>query len=1332
MKKLLFTIAVAFIISINANAQCLYVESILADACNAIPPCPIGATEGQNEMVLFKVGNAALTIAYTTTTTAAGLVPTWPNFGNKFKGWQTPGALTNPLVAALNSSIVKCGYLKEPVGGVLPANSQVLIITSTDMCTSGNSFANLTDTFYVLFQIAGNTNGHFVNNNNNSTITTSPTGIVAIRNFTLAYSGTPSCTQTVSYQAQLLTNIFGTYGGSAAQNDGAAIEYDLAGNPTYVNKACQAPYIPISVNLNTSASACSNATPTITGIVSGPAVTYSWVTSGTGNLSTTTGTLSGSNTTTLSPTYTPGSGETGAITFTLSVQGKCSLAVVTNMVSIFINPTPSPTITSSNGTTLCNGNSTLLTASNSGTLTTTYAWNPGGATTSTLSVNPPTGVQIYTLTATNACGTNNSTFTITTNPLPTIIVPNDSICPGGTGTLTASGANTYTWTNGAQTTTLSASPSSNTSFSVTGTNLNGCKNTTSGFIIIRTLPTITTNTNSICAGITSTLTASGGATNSYTFTPGGPTGTNTYILTPNGASVITVTGANIFGCKNTNTIMVNAQPTVTVNNPTTCSGQAVTLQASPNSLVTYTWTGVSSSASSATVSPSSTASYTVIATDVNGCISNAAISTVSVTAGSQISVSSSNALPCIGSTYTLTANGATTYTWVPSLGTFTSLNGNSTQISVVQGVTPITFSVSGVGSCPATPTVITINPAPVTTLTVTASPANATVCSGGTVTLTASGATSYTWTPSITNGIAFTPASSNNYTVNATDANGCATTQATQSITVNSLPVFTVNSPSVCTWQTATLTASQSTYTYTWQGSAITGTSIVVTPVSFPTQTYTLQALDFNGCLSSVVTSTVSTFNSPTISVTSNPANATVCAGNTITLTGNGAVTYTFTGGIFNGTAFTPSLSQQYTVSATDINGCNGTATQSVTVNSLPNLTATSASICFGGSATLMASGALTYTWSTLAQTSTITVQPSSSQNYTVVGTDVNNCSNSAVAMVLVTNLPTITINPSSTSICLGNTVTLTANGAGTSGIYSWDNGFGSNPLITTQSVTTTYTVTGTDANNCTGVSSITITTLPMAASQTINPVGVLCKGLTTVLSTNNVSGNTYTWTGPAGFNQTGSSVTVNQGGTYTLNISNGCGPIAPVTTTIIKDSVIAGFTANPISGQSPLSVTYANTSVALAGNTIVNNAWSFGNNSTSTVTNPTEIFTGAGVYQTTLTATDNKGCYDVATTTITVTDVPAIISIPNIFSPNGDNINDLFFITATGYSNFTCKVYDRWGLLLHDWDGFDGFWDGKAKNGMNCSDGTYFYMITYTDNLGKSFSKNSFFQLIR
>src|SRR6202007_2651893 len=308
----------------------------------------------------------------------------------------------------------------------------------------------------------------FANNDNNAAITTVPTGSVSPRTLKLAYTGVPACSESVTYDRCLLVNNLGTYGGSASQNDGSTVQFDALGNATYVNNGRQAPYIPITVTASAPASACSNTTPTLTGVISGPATTYSWTSNGTGTVSVPTGSLSGTGTTTVSPTYTPGSGESGTVTFTLTAHGKCSLAVVTTTVSINITSAPTPTITSSNGTAICNGGSTVLTASGAGTFT----WNPGAHVGTSYTVSP-TSTQVYSVAATNTCGTTNATFTVTVNPVPTLTLTNDSICANvATGTLSVSGANTYTWSIGAQTTSITAAAGT---YTVTGTDGNGCK-----------------------------------------------------------------------------------------------------------------------------------------------------------------------------------------------------------------------------------------------------------------------------------------------------------------------------------------------------------------------------------------------------------------------------------------------------------------------------------------------------------------------------------------------------------------------------------------------------------------------------------------------------------------------------------------------------------------------------------------------------------------------------------------------------------------------------------------------------------------------------------------
>ena len=90
-------------------------------------------------------------------------------------------------------------------------------------------------------------------------------------------------------------------------------------------------------------------------------------------------------------------------------------------------------------------------------------------------------------------------------------------------------------------------------------------------------------------------------------------------------------------------------------------------------------------------------------------------------------------------------------------------------------------------------------------------------------------------------------------------------------------------------------------------------------------------------------------------------------------------------------------------------------------------------------------------------------------------------------------------------------------------------------------------------------------------------------------------------------------------------------------------------------------------------------------------------------------------------------TDVPTSVIIPNIFTPNGDNINDAFVMKGANLSNFTGKIYDRWGKLIYQWTDINTGWNGK-----DYSNGTYYYVVSYTNNTGKTITKNGFFQLLR
>lgn len=213
------TLAILFIAAnFFSNAQCFEIESILVDAC--------GSPEYDNEMVRFKVGAADLC-----TNDLSNI--DWPTATNNWLGL-VQNATTAQITADLNATIVGCGQLLEPTTCVLPANSTVLLITSTLIDVSANSFANLNETIYVIYQNSGNSSGHFGN-----------FGASALRTLTIDFTGAGGCTDQVTYNRNDLVN---QSGGNSAE-DGATVNFDPSGTPTYINNGCQAPFEPFEIDL---------------------------------------------------------------------------------------------------------------------------------------------------------------------------------------------------------------------------------------------------------------------------------------------------------------------------------------------------------------------------------------------------------------------------------------------------------------------------------------------------------------------------------------------------------------------------------------------------------------------------------------------------------------------------------------------------------------------------------------------------------------------------------------------------------------------------------------------------------------------------------------------------------------------------------------------------------------------------------------------------------------------------------------------------------------------------------------------------------------------------
>lgn len=297
--------------------------------------------------------------------------------------------------------------------------------------------------------------------------------------------------------------------------------------------------------------------------------------------------------------------------------------------------------------------------------------------------------------------------------------------------------------------------------------------------------------------------------------------------------------------------------------------------------------------------------------------------------------------------------------------------------------------------------------------------------------------------------------------------NGCSLGSASYTL-IGLTANPTANSPSICIGYSSTLSVAGNAYSYTWNPTASTATSIVVSPTA--TSVYTISATGDGPCVySNTVNVTVNPL--PTISVAGNTA---VCMGSSITQTASGATTYTWSSGATGAVvALSPTVNTTYTVNATDANGCNNSATKSITVNPLPVLSGgSSGNICNGNTATLSVNGASTYTWNTGPNTSSITVSPSTTTTYTVNGTNGNGCTNSITITQTVYPLPTVNVSTSNTMLCSGSTATLS--GGGTISSFTWSSGGNGSTTQVSPTVTTTYTLSGTDANGCSNSTTFT------------------------------------------------------------------------------------------------------------------------------------------------------------------------------------------------------------------------------------------------------------------
>ena len=637
---------------------------------------------------------------------------------------------------------------------------------------------------------------------------------------------------------------------------------------------------------------------------------------------------------------------------------------------------------------------------------------------------------------------------------------------------------------------------------------------------------------SFCQGDSAQLLASGSQTYLWS---NGKSGNNTYV---NATGVYYVVGLDQHGCPDTSAtinVTVNPRPTavVSASGPLDfCAGGSVNLTASGG--VSYVW---SSGASSAGIQVQSSGTFSVIATDANGCKDTSATYTTQVFPNpiGQIQNLGPTSF-CSGDSVQLLAFGGPNILW--SNG---AINDTITvnQSGFFQATVTDTNGCSGFS-----PSVqVTVHPLP--NVQISASGPTS-FCQGSSVQLNATGGSTYLWSTGQT-GSSISVSGSGTYTALATSNQGCQDSSNAISVTVNPLPTVSIQAQgplAFCPGQSVNLSA-QGAQSYSWSN-GLTGNAIQVTQagnfsaigtdslgcqsssnalttgfhpvptaqiqvqgslqfcpgdsvvllaqggdtylwnngstaaqqVALQSGTYSVIANNSFGCSDTSTVVSVQQVAAPTALITaSGPLS--FCQGDSVVLQASGGSTYVWSNGSTN-TSITVNQSGFWSVQAALGTGCVDTSqTLTTQVFNLPTIQVAasgSTSFCSGGQVVLLASGALSYAWNTGQLSDSVVIQNAGS--FVAVGTDANGCSNtSAPTVVTVFPNPVVGITPSGLiSICPADSIELTAQGALT---FIWNDGFqGSTRYVQQAGI---YSAQGTDANGCSaGSDSATLSILPL------------------------------------------------------------------------------------------------------------------------------------------------------------------------------------------------------------------------------------------------------------
>ncbi|MEP7169073.1 MAG: PKD domain-containing protein, partial [Bacteroidota bacterium] len=1114
---------------------------------------------------------------------------------------------------------------------------------------------------------------------------------------------------------------------------------------------------PVAAFTFTGGSTCLNGTVTITNTSTG-GISYFW------NLG------NGQTSTLQNPTvvYT----QSGNYDITLVVTSATGCVdSQTQTVTIF----PLPTANAGPDQHVCLGGSVTLIASGG----TTYIWS-NGATTDVTSVSP-TNNTTYTVTVTDANGcTAIDQVSVIVDPLPVpTISPDQSICLGQSVTLTAGGGTTYSWNpTGNTTSTITVTPTNSTTYAVNVTDGNGCTGTAFVNVSVHPLPVVDLQNGFVCNGQTTILNA-GNPGSTYLWTNGQTTQT----ITISSAGTYGVIVTNAFGCTDSDSSIISLGGTLTNNlsNVAFCQGGSAVLDAG-NPGNTYLWTP--GGQTSQTITVNSSGSYSVVITDPNGC-SGTISTTVNVNPLPQANFTPNDV--CINDPMNFVdisvVNGGTITAWQWDFGDGNvSQQQNPIHVYATPGNYTVTFTVTSNSGC--TSTIVksfNVFPLPSANFNFFNNCVGNNISFSNASTTTVGNIVSWNWnfgdgtTSTLQNpSHQFATAGTYPVTLSITTSGGCPDSIVKQ-VTVFPLPIADFTATTACLNDLSVFTNNSTVPNGVMSGWLWNFGDATTSNVQNPIHTYSTSGT-FNVNL--IVTSTDGCSDTIQKPITVNPlpnANAgidqSICTGGSTTLTATGGTSYIWNPGGFSTASITvnPIVNTIYGVIVTDVNGCIGTDSVHVIIKTLPVASAgPDKAVCSGLSATLTATGGISYVWNPGgATTASITVNPMASTPYIVTVTGANGCTSTDTANVTVNQLPIVSAGPDAT-ICFGMTTALTVMG-GTSFLWA-PSGDTSSTIYVNPVSNSSYSVLITDTNGCKNNDTVNVFVNP-APIVNLSPT-FICAGNSTTLDAGN-PGSTFLWTpngeitqtiavsdsatfgvivtnsfgcqgtgastvtvggtgimgnlgnvafctggsdslnaGNAGSiylwsnGSTSQSIVVNVAGTYTVTITDPTGCTNSFYSNVTVNPLpVPDFTTSPTCLSSTLPFT--NTSTISNGN-IISYSWNFGDSTTSSLQNPTHQYANSGIHSVTLIATSGNSCVDsvMHPTGVGAEPTADFGSSPSCFGTSTD---------FTDLSTITNGTISSW-----DWN----FGDGSSSTSQNPSHlyiapGTYTVSITVASGGG-------------